>query len=250
MDEKYLPKDLGGFVIEKKFISRKNNVFLVRGSSPDTEDELMVQKKYSLSYRMAAEAKMLSILKMKGVAVPGILARGENYLLLEYLQGELFLDHYCRLEDIDGPANNALGEPAIRAVCSLCSWFKDFYRAMREISGRQLIMGDVNFRNFILGGQGKIFGIDLEECREGKIEEDFGSLCAYALTYSPTFTSWKWSMASRLFKVFCCEFNLDKELVKKGIRDELFIMAGRRGTLDEIAGIPLTFLLEKNIACS
>ena len=92
-------------------------------------------------------------------------------------------------------------------------------------------MGDVNFRNFII--REKVYGIDLEECREGEIEEDIGSLCAYGLTYSPTFTPWKMIMIGTLFQILCSEFNLDKELVRKKIYQELLILARRRGELKE-----------------
>lgn len=247
MPENFLPKSQDTFIIEQKFISRKNNVFLVAVCKDGEKDKYIVQKKYSRPDRMSGEVKMLSMLKKKGVAVPRIFGKGENYLLLEYLKGQLFLDYYCRQENMAGSESSAIAEPVCRAILSLCSWFKDFYAATKEIAGRQLIMGDVNFRNFIIGRKGKVYGIDLEECRQGKIEEDFGSLCAYALTYSPTFTPWKWTIVRRLIKLFCLEFNLDKELIKKEIQKELFIMAERRGTLDEIANLPLPDLLEKSI---
>jgi len=54
-------------------------------------------------------------------------------------------------------------------------------------------------------------------------------------------------MVSRFADVFCGEFNLNRELVKKEIQKELFVMAERRGTLDEIANLPLSGLLENCI---
>ncbi|HHU77008.1 MAG TPA: hypothetical protein GXZ24_08990 [Firmicutes bacterium] len=236
------------FTIEKKFISRKNNVYLVaQGGAGAQSKKYLVQKRHTRLERMSGEAKMLEMLKSRGVAVPGILGRGENYLLLEYLEGELFLDYYCRQEIADGPASSAPGQSVSKAINRLCSWFRDFYTAARKTASRQLIMGDVNFRNFIISGEGKIFGLDLEECREGQIEEDLGSLCAHALTYSPTFTPWKWGMVSRLSHLFCDAFNLERDLVKKEIQKELGVMANRRGTQAELAKLSLQDLLEKNV---
>lgn len=238
-------KDLFCYSVEKKFISRKNNVFLVKTSKPGEKEKYLVHKKYSRPGRMPGEIEMLCLLKGKGVPVPQIYNTGENYILLEYLEGPLFLDFFCWQESISGSESSSLKEPAYQSIYSLCRWFKDFYTASREITGRQLIMGDVNLRNFII--REKIYGIDLEECREGKIEEDIGSLCAYALTYSPSFSSWKMAMTGELFQILTGELGLDKDLVKKEIQKELLVIAGRRGTANEMVKLLVGNLLEKSM---
>ncbi len=236
-------KDFYSFSVEKKFISKKNNVFLVKTNEPG--EKYLVQKIYSCPEKMPGEVEMLCLLKEKGVAVPQIFGTGENYVLLEYLEGPLFLDFFCWQENICGPDRSSLKGPAYQTIYSLCSWFKSFYTASRAITGRQYIMGDVNFRNFII--REKIYGVDLEECREGKIEEDIGNLCAYALTYSPTFSSWKMAMTGKLLQILISELDLDKELVKKEIQKGLLFIAGIRGTLHEMAKIPVNKLLEKSM---
>lgn len=233
------------FSVEKKFISRKNSVFLVKTSHPDEKEKYLVCKKYSRPASMPGEIKMLCLLKKKGVPVPQIYGTGEDYILLEYLEGPLFLDYFCRQESIGGSESRSLNESAYQSIYSLCHWFKGFYRASREIAGKQLIMGDVNFRNFIM--REKIYGIDLEECREGKIEEEVGSLCAFALTYDPSFTLWKMAMIGELIRVFTGELKLDKGLVKKEIKKELLVIAARRGTVKEMAQLIESRLLEKSI---
>lgn len=237
--------DLFCLSVEKKFTSRKNNVFLVRTNKPSEKGKYLVYKKYSCQGRMLREIEMLRLLKEKGVPVPQIYGTGGDYILLEYLDGPVFLDHFCWLESISGSESSFLREPAYQSIYSLCRWFKNFYIASREIAGRQLIMGDVNFRNFIV--REKIYGIDLEECREGKIEEEVGSLCAYALTYTPSFTVWKMAMVGELLRVLTDELDLNKELVKKEIKKELLVLAGRRGTVKETVKLLASNLLEKNI---
>lgn len=237
--------DFSRFSVEKKFISRKNSVFLVKAGGPGAEERYLVCKKYSCPERMPGEAEMLRLLKEKGVSVPQIYGTGRDYILMEYLEGTLLLDRYCRLESSDGPDCGSPGEPASRLLRDLCRWFKGFYQASREIAGRQLIMGDVNFRNFIV--REKIYGIDLEECREGEIEEDVGSLCAYALTYTPSFTLWKMALVREMLRLFAAELGLDQEFLKREVKKELLVLAGRRGTLAEMKKLLAGNLLEKSL---
>jgi len=237
--------DLYCFSVEKKFKSRKNKVFLLKSSKPGEKSKYLVQKEYSYPARMPGEVKMLRLLKEKGVPVPQIYGTGENYILLEYLEGPLFADFFFWQESVSGSENSSLIGPAYQLIYSLCRWFKDFYTATREIAGKQIIMGDVNLRNFII--REKIYGIDLEECREGRIEEDIGSFCAYALTYWPSFTSWKMAMVGELMRVLTTELDLDKELVKKEVQRELLIIAERRGTFQEIVKFLVANLLERSV---
>lgn len=131
--------DFSCFSVEKKFISRKNSVFLVKAGGPGATERYLVCKKYSRPERMAGEAEMLRLLKEKGVSVPQIYGTGKDYILTEYLEGTLLLDRYCLLES-SGSDGGSPGEPASRLLRDLCRWFKGFYQASREIAGRQLIM--------------------------------------------------------------------------------------------------------------
>lgn len=103
-------------------------------------------------------------------------------------------------------------------------------------------MGDVNFRNFII--REKIYGLDLEECREGKIEEDIGSLCAFALTYSPSFTPWNIAMAKEMFRILSSELGLDKELLKQEIQREILAISIKRKTIHETMRFQMLDLLD------
>lgn len=238
-------KDLYCFSVEKKFTSRKNNVFLVKTNSPDQTQKYLVCKEYSRPDRMSEEIKMLSLLKEKGAPVPKIYGAGDNYILLEYLGGPLFADYFFWQESVSGSDNSSLKGPTYQSIYSLCCWFKDFYAMSRAIAGKQLIMGDVNFRNFII--RERIYGIDFEECREGKLEEDIGSLCAFGLTYSPPFSPWKIVMIGELFQIFSSELGLDKELVKQEIQKELLFLSKRRGVLQETLKLLVGNLLESSI---
>ncbi len=238
-------KNLSCFSVEKKIETRKNDVFLLKTSKTGEKEKFIVYKKYSQLDKMPREIEMLYLLKGKGVAVPQIYDTGKNFILMEYLEGPLFIDFFCWQENTCGPVGSSLKGPAYQAIYSLCSWFSAFYAVSREVAGRQLIMGDVNFRNFII--REKIYGINLEECRDGKIEEDIGSLCAFALTYLPSYTSWKISMAGEMFRILSSELDLDKELLKQEIQKELLAISVRRKTIHEMMKFQVFDLLEKSI---
>lgn len=230
-------------IIQKEFKSKKNNVFLIK--TPDEKRPYVVYKNYARPESMIREVDLLNILKGKGVAVPQIYSTGKDYIYLEYLEGPLLLDSVSWQEEISGSASISLPESTHQLILRLCRWFKQFYQALRQPDGAQLIMGDVNFRNFIVGEI--IYGIDFEECREGTIEEEVGSFCAYALTYTPSFTPWKLALIKQLIKVFTYELNMDNELVTKEIKKQLLFLAEIRGTVHEIGGILESNLLEKTI---
>ena len=222
-----LSADLAGYVIEKKFKSKKNNVFLLNSGQTGTKGNYLIYKEYSCPNRMQKEVEMLSMLKENGLPVPEILVTGKDYIGLEYLEGDLLLDCYCDLERTDDLSIEPLPESAYLFIHALCSWFKKFYQVTGDMTGKRIIMGDVNFRNFIV--KDVMYGIDFEECREGSIEEEIGSLCAFALTYDPSFTVWKKTMVSELQRFFIDELGLDKELLKKEVENQLLFLARIRG---------------------
>ena len=239
------PRDLSCYTVERKIDSRKNDVYLLKTNKSGEEEKHLIYKKYSDPEKLPVEKEMLKLLHDKKVAVPQIYSIGEDYMLIEYLGGPLLLDFFCWQENIRGAVDDALRGPTYQIIYSLCSWFRDFYSALREDGGRQLIMGDVNFRNFII--REKVYGMDLEECREGKIEEEIGSFCAFALTYSPPFTPWKSAMVRELLRVFSEEMKLDRAELKEETRKSLSLMFQRRPFTEETVKRRLSEFMEKGI---
>ena len=237
--------DLSCYTVERKIESRRNDVFLLKASKTGATSEFLIYKKYSEPDKIEREQEMLSLLHSRGVAVPQVYGTGDGYILLEYLDGPLFLDFFCWQENTGASMGGSLHGTSYQTIYSLCSWFKDFYAVSREDPARQLIMGDVNFRNFLI--REKVYGMDLEECREGKIEEDVGSLCAFALTYSPPFTPWKTTMVGEMFRVFCGELQLEQELLREEIKKSLLQIAQRRQMDSEAEKLQLHNFLEKEI---
>jgi len=214
--------------VKYRFSSKRNCVCL----SKNGPEHLVVKVYAQPGTNLKKEKEMLLELKKRGVAVPRIVEADHESITMEYLDGPLLLDIFEQQEKLAGSQGKSLAEPVYLAIHSLCRWLMDFYDAARNIGGEQIILGEVNFRNFIIKEQ--IFGIDFEQCRHGQIEEDIGKLCAFALTYSPPFTPWKIAAAGELFKILCGELNLDKERVRKEILKELLAIAMRRNSMPEM----------------
>lgn len=168
------------FLMEKKIDSRKNNIFLVKNNNSSEKDKYLVYKKYSQPEKMPREIEMLSLLKKRRVPVPQIYDTGKDYALMEYMEGPLFLDFFCWQENAGGYACNSLKGLAYQTIYSLCSWFKDFYAASKEATGKQLIMGNVNFRNFII--REKISASIWKSAGREKLKR---TSAAFALLHSP-----------------------------------------------------------------
>jgi len=213
------------YEVIKKFISRRNAVYLVHLPPGDPWGEAAVCKRFS---RGAAgrekEAAYLAALAARGVAVPRLLEEGEDYLLLEYLDGPTLLDVLLAPEDAGA---TAVGRATGNVIAALGDWLGAFYTAAAAISGEATVFGDVNFRNFIV--RDRVFGLDLEACRPGRPEEDVGGMAAYALTYTPPFTPWKRSLARTICRKLGEALALDGAAIREATRQELATIVRRRG---------------------
>lgn len=165
-------------VVQKRFISKKNTVGMVR-----FEGKTCVFKLYHPQHEesMNREIKILSKASPV-VPVPSIIEKDyENHMLiLDYIAGE-------NLCDILNDSSNSI-EKKHRTMELLSDWFVAFHSSFKTKNGF-LIRGDSNLRNFVYNDT--IWGIDFEEVRPGIPEEDIGQLCASLLTSDPLFTDEK-----------------------------------------------------------
>lgn len=200
-----------------KLISKRNNVMRVLEG-----DSTYILKKFESKENYIKESEILKILKNDGVNVPSIIKEEENSLYLEDLGEMTFLDWYEELE-----RKNILDDSMIY---KLCGWLKDFYEAILKHYDEQIILMDVNFKNFIIVGE-KIYGIDFEQVRKGNIIEDAGKFSAYALTYDPVMTEWKINFRNIFIDILSKELNIEKERLIAEEKNELSAMEKRRGVL-------------------
>ncbi len=197
-----------------KLLSKRNSVMRIM-----EEDNAYIVKCFKSKESFQKEKDLLHMLKNSGVNVPSIIKSEDNVLYLEDLGERTLLDWYEESEK-----RNILDETVIY---ELCSWLKAFYNATFDCCNEQIILYDVNFRNFIIRGS-KIYGIDFEQSKEGYISEDAGKLSAYALTYDPAMTEWKINFRSILIDILSRELNIRKEIIIEEEKRELSAMEKRR----------------------
>lgn len=224
--------NINNYQILKEFKSKKNRVFLIEAFTLDKRSVKLILKK--LEYSSPDEADRLIELKKAGIKVPSLYYSGEDYIVLEYIPGPTLLDYLCYLEE-----KNTKSSVAMSVFDKLSCWLKRFYSCNKS---KSYILGDVNYRNFILHQEETIYRVDLEDCRPGDIEEDIGRFCAFGLTYFPEFTDWKMDIYRDVFYYLKKSLRLDKNLMKLYLKDELQAISKRRGLT--LPGDPLKRVLE------
>ncbi len=198
-----------------KLTSKRNKVYRL------IEDEgNSIFKTYIDKEDMKMELSILRLLHSKNCRVPEVLRVTSNSIYLEDLGDETLLDWYERSENTN--ADNILP-----MILKLSDWFEAFYDTLCSSKYSNYIMGDVNFRNFLINN-GEIYGIDFEQCREGKIEEDLGKLAAYSLTYDPMMTDWKKNFVKLLIEQLSIKLDISKDAISSEMDKELIKIRLRR----------------------
>ncbi len=198
-----------------KLVSKRNTVMRIL-----EQDNTYIVKKFENSENYLREKEILQMLKNSGVNVPSIIKEEDTILYLEDLGEKTFLDWYEESEK-----NNSLDTTVIY---ELCRWLKAFYNVSFKHYKEQIILYDVNFKNFILN-ENKIIGIDFEQAKKGNVSSDAGKLSAYALTYDPAMTNWKINFRNIFIDILSKELNLNKQIIIAEEQKELSAIEKRRG---------------------
>lgn len=206
------------YEVRQKFYSKKNNVYLTEFKCINEETVTFVVKVFNDDKIKEKEAYMLSILKEHKLKVPDIYYIGKNSIIMDHLEGITLLDVMNILEE-KSSRYEKLAE-------DLCLWLLNFYNISKTAIGKDLIFGDVNLRNFIMVDS--IYGIDFEDCKEGCREEDIGRMCAFILTYNPSFTSWKNNFIKGIIDKAAEIINTNKTIARKYMEYELMAIEKRR----------------------
>lgn len=177
-------------------VSKKNKVYRIKDGGKSH-----ILKTFTDIKSFNKELEVLSFLNKKDILAPLILNTSEDSITLEDLGETTLLSTYEELEE-----NNDKNYQDI--IGNLLSWLESFYKAAETYYGRECILGDMNFRNFIVKNK-QIYRIDFEEVTFGKKESDIGKLLAFGETYKPEQTEWK--------KEF--EKDFVGEVIKSGLYD-------------------------------
>ncbi|MBT9159091.1 MAG: hypothetical protein AAGB97_06655 [Dehalococcoidia bacterium] len=216
------------YIVEEKFTSRKNNVYKISSVQHNGNKTRFVVKIYKGSpNNMQKELSLLQKLNEKGLTVPVVYYAGTNNFIMEYLAGPHLLTVICRQEEIATNKNAYIYRSNYQLIRSLFCWLNNFYALAKEIIGENIILEDINLRNFILKND-KIYGFDLEDYSTGEKERDAGRFGAFLLTYVPSFTVWKTDFVKEMFQVLK-EFNYNELLVRQEMEKEFTAINKRRG---------------------
>lgn len=199
-------------------ISKRNEVNIVQ----DDQGVKYVLKRMHDRTLLKNELELLQLLYENGVAVPCVIEVWEEYILLEYIEGPLYLEVFQEMEQ-----GAALQVSRCQLVSLLLDWLDEFYKITCSQYGKDIIINDVNFRNFIMK-DGKLYGVDMELCEPGRIESDLGKIAAFALMYYPEQTDWKKEYIQELMEQSACRFGIGKDVINSCYISELEILKKRR----------------------
>lgn len=168
-------------VIQEKFESKKNTVAHV---TLDNKPRILKMFVPGLKRQMKIEYNILKKGSSK-LNIPSVYEMDEenNVLIMSYIVGE-------NLCDLINNEKTTIDEKK-RLMMLLAEWLADFHNHFKT-EDQFCIRGDSTLRNFILTD--RIWGVDFEESREGKIIEDIAGICASILTTDPMFTSKKFQL--------------------------------------------------------
>ncbi len=204
------------------FASKKNRVVLLDPDPATGWTEPVILKSYPNAQRKEYEACILDMLAGK-VPVPQVLLSGVDYLVLSYVRGDNLADWLQMEEAKHAP----MVSDAVRwTMTALLDWLVDFYTTIGQVFGDELIMGDINLRNFLVG-EG-ITGIDFEDVCKGDQATDIGGIAAFILTYDPGFTPWKHQVVAWWIDTAARRFNLERGIIEAEMDLELQRMQLRR----------------------
>jgi len=161
--------------------SNVNRVWLV-----ETDVRPIVVKKF-LSRKSGTEFETLIRARAAGLTVPFPLWKEGDYMVLEYIHGET-----C-----DRMINYMFSAEVAEM---LGAWLGGFHGRL-DGSGAKMIVGDAALSNFIFS-EGAVYGVDLEDSREGEPLEDVGDLAASILGSEPFFTPIKFDLCFRMIRAY------------------------------------------------
>ena len=232
VDREFMKRyDIETYVLEERLNSKKNLVHKVRCMQSGGAEQIVIVKEYKdPTSSMQKELGMLLGLARKGLTVPEVYHVSENAIIMEHLAGSNLLDIICQREELAKSAESYDSQADCQLIGDVFSWLHGFYKLAKEITGRDIIFGDVNLRNFIMVN-GKVYGLDFEDYCEGQPEKDAGRFCAFVLTYNPAFTEWKMGFMRKTCKVLVKCFGYNGLLVEQEMRKELGAIKIRRGRL-------------------
>jgi len=176
-------------IIQEKFKSKKNKVAYV---TIDSKPRILKWFVPGLKKQMKIEYDIIKKSSSK-LNVPSIYKMDEknNVLVMNYIPGE----NLCNLINDEKTTTNEKK----RLMVLLTEWFFEFHNHFK-IDEQFRIRGDSSLSNFIFTD--RIWGVDFEESRMGRVTEDIAGMCSSILSTDPMFTSEKFELCKIFIKSY------------------------------------------------
>jgi len=191
-------------LVQKRFESKKHTVSYVL-----LDNQPRILKWYAPGFRTNMETEYQILQKGSSkLSIPSLLEKDteNNVLIMGYIFGR-------NLGDIIDDDQVAYEEKR-EILLSLSSWFAQFHTFFKDETGFR-IRGDPTVRNFLC--KETVWGVDFEESRKGKPDEDIAGFCASILTLDPMFTTEKF----RLCKTFIESYTQSVEWKLEKLNDDI-----------------------------
>ncbi|WP_158212345.1 phosphotransferase [Natranaerobius trueperi] len=171
-------------------------------------------------------------LQEMGAPVPKLIYSSKQIIITQYIEGPLLVNELFK-HGHDILEADLLGDTLEKIYVELAN-IKTVVKPSQcaqkpQLQEGQMILGDMNLRNFILNREDvRIYRIDFESVGYGSLSQDLGKLCAFCITYDPPFTDEKIRLTKRLFNSLLDRFFMLKSEVKNEIFLELSQISKRR----------------------
>lgn len=203
----------------KKFFSRVNSVFLIERTNDNSK--YILKDFEDNSDRITAELEGMNIFKDQS---PKIIFSDDRYIVHEFIPGETLVFHFEK-------AGKTAFDPEL-LITPLLNFLKSMYGYAPGY-----ILSDINFTNFIVSNNNCIKFVDFENVCQGEIEDDLGKIVAFALTYNPAFSEWKYKFATYFIKSSIEILKVSEEKIFLYIKKEFEAMKIRRNIKIDIPDI-------------
>ncbi|HCF50629.1 MAG TPA: hypothetical protein DER60_10120 [Syntrophomonas sp.] len=196
----------------KRLPSKKNDVYRYGD---------VVIKKFSDAERFRMETEIGSLLEKSDILTPPRLSVNQT----AYINVYRFIEA-IPVVDLIEDSELQLAEEIVHKIYL---WVMDFYALTREMTGQQYILGDVHLRNFLYQPDSqKLYGIDFEECRQGRIESDLARFYVFLLHYDPAFTPRKKALGAFWLDIIQAPSTLDINFFQQEVERETAELLARR----------------------
>lgn len=157
-----MEKVLSSLHVLEDFKSRKNKVQLCLYNNK----KVVLKKHSNIKYKQN-ESEALNKFSMTGYA-PTLIENGSDYIICEYLEGELLHDKFQEL----------LFKEKIDEIIKLAHSLSIFLQMYHTVTNK--ILFDVNFRNFVYQ-DGRIYCIDYELTQNGLYNLDIAGIIVHSI---------------------------------------------------------------------